>query len=102
MAIFCDTSPGLSGALLYAISVVAPTFITLSTCHDETEFDTKLQVFQDSIEGRCVTGSDDIFFCYNRFHSHVQFSAEATITYIVVVTGSRHAEGIFKLSVQCT
>ena len=49
--------PGRSGGSLYTISVVGNKSATLLTCNDETDFDTKVQVFQDSIVGKCVAGN---------------------------------------------
>ena len=54
------TYPDLSGGLMYTIFNVADR-VTLLTCNNETNFDTKIQVFHDTIEGSCVAGNDDYF-----------------------------------------
>ena len=33
--------------------------MTLSTCHDQTTFDSLIQVFRDIVAGKCVAGNDD-------------------------------------------
>ena len=86
---------GRSGGLIYTISVVGDKLATLLSCNDETNFDTKIKVFQDSVEGSCVAGNDDA--CGLR--SRVTFDAVETETYIIIVTGWDSLEGTFTLLV---
>ena len=99
-ACYCGTSPGLSGGLLYTISdVVGHKLATLLTCNYETDFDTKIQVFQDSILGLCVAGNGGDHNCGLR--SCDTFNTVDTETYIVHVTVYEYSEGKFTLSVEC-
>ena len=49
--------------------------MTLSTCHDKTNFDTLIQVFQDTVTGSCVAGNDDgdnyAYDCVGQFRENV-------------------------------
>ena len=33
--------------------------MTLSTCHDQTTFDSLIQLFRDIVAGKCVAGNDN-------------------------------------------
>ena len=66
----CVTYPYLSGGFMYNIFNVSDR-VTLLTCNDETKFDTKIQMFHDTIEGSCVSGNDD----YCDIQSRLKFDA---------------------------
>ena len=89
--------PGRSGGSLYTISVVGHKLAMLLTCNDETDFDTKIQVFQDSFVGTCVAGNGGDHVC--GIWSHVTFNAMETETYIFHVTVYEYSEGKFALPV---
>ena len=50
--------PSTSGGLLYTLSNFTGE-VTLSTCHDQTTFDSLIQVFQDTFAGSSVSGNND-------------------------------------------
>ena len=66
----CVTYPDLSGGLMYTIFDVADR-VTLLTCNYKKKFDTRIQVFHDTIEGNCVAENDD----YCALQSRLEFDA---------------------------
>ena len=96
---YCGMYTDRSGSFLYTISVIGNKSATLLTCNDETDFDKKFQLFQDSIVGKCVAGNGGDNNC--GVNSRVTFNAVETETYIVHVTVYEYREGKFTLSVEC-
>ena len=82
--------PGRSDGLIYTISIVGHKPATLLTYNDETDFDTKIQVFQDSIVGKCVAGNGGDHNCSVK--TRVIFNSvdteSYTITWIIYVSVS--------------
>ena len=54
----CGVTPSTSGGLIYTLSNFIGE-VKLSTCNDQTTFDSLIQVFQDTVAGSCVAGNDD-------------------------------------------
>ena len=77
---YCGMYPGRYGGLLYTISVLGHKPATLLNCNDDTDFDTKIQVFQDIIVGKCVAGNGGDHNC--GVNICVTFNAVETETYI--------------------
>ena len=50
--------PSTSGDLIYTLSNFTGE-VTLSTCHDQTTFNSLIQVFNDTVAGSFVAGNDD-------------------------------------------
>ncbi|MCA1806694.1 MAG: hypothetical protein LC687_02355, partial [Actinobacteria bacterium] len=91
---FCGTSATAPG-VWYVFEGTGDT-ITASLC--DSDYDTKLTVFEGSCDGlTCVGGNDDA--CGNR--SEVQFSSDAGISYYIYVHGFGEATGEYDLSVSC-
>ncbi|GJM31504.1 MAG: hypothetical protein DHS20C18_05050 [Saprospiraceae bacterium] len=81
-------------------------FVTVSTCGENTDFDTRLGVFSGDCGAlTCVAANDNsnIPGClYNGRASEVSFPAFAGTTYYIYVTGSFNATGNFDLNLECS
>ena len=77
-------SDGSGGAIQYKyVNGPFQNLVTLSTCNEGTDFDTKIRVYTGNI---CVVGNDDDFTCSSGSRSStVSFFAEALVEYQVVV-----------------
>jgi hypothetical protein len=77
--------------------------VTLSTCTDSTNFDTKIGVFSGTCGTlSCVAGNDDNSTCsFGSTRSTVTFATSAGIQYYVLVTGSGTSSGKYRLSMTC-
>jgi hypothetical protein len=98
---FCVTS--LSGAGVWYKFEGNGADISVTTCSPNTDFDTKLTVYEGSCGAEvCVGGDDDDFDCpdSNR-HSLVEFSSEVGTTYLIYVSGFIGDEGNFDLTLTC-
>lgn len=76
----CGTTDGSGGGVWYKFYGSGVT-TTLTTCADETNFDTKIRVFTS---GACVGGNDDDSTCTD-FQSTYTFESEAGVEYDVFV-----------------
>ena len=110
------TSPGDAG-VWYSFSVDALSNVTVTTCNEATNYDTKLNVYSGSCEVlECVGGDDDgspsgdnpdpacvveeTGSTFNRA-STVEFEAAPGVDYYFYVSGFGSAEGNFDLTVSC-
>lgn len=74
--------------------------ITIDTCGDGTDYDTKLSVYTDGCGTlTCVTGNDDDV-CGD-FRSKVSWTSNAGQDYLVLVHGFGGAVGNFELTTEC-
>lgn len=110
---FCGTSLTTSPGMWYSF-VGTGNDVTLTTCNPETQYDTKLGVFEGSCGALvCVGGNDDqaggtVPECvvpetgsaFNRA-STVTFTSGFGVTYYVYVTGFGGATGQFELTLSC-
>ena len=75
--------------------------ILLSTCSANTDYDTKISVYEgDCGDLICVSGNDDSPNCTN-FQSEVEFQSDGNTTYYILVHGFGSATGNFELSMSC-
>jgi hypothetical protein len=77
--------------------------MTANTCSPNTNYDTKISVFEGSCGGLvCVGGNDDDFGlpCTN-FQSRLTWCSTAGATYYILVHGFSTAVGDFEISVDC-
>ena len=124
---YCGVKPSKYGGLLYTLSNFTGE-VTVSTFHDQTTFDSLIQVLQDTVAGSCVAGNDDgdnfASDCIGQFRhngasievpkSRLTFNAVEIETYVVIVSGYDGAlsgydgtfydgnEGEFTLSAECS
>jgi hypothetical protein len=94
----CGTSITAPGVWFSASGLLGT--VTITTCPD-TEYDTKLNVYQGGcLDLQCVGGNDDtpgLGLC-----STVVFDADPDATYLILVQGYNGATGEFQLSVNCS
>ena len=96
----CNTNPSQHG-VWYSI-VGNGGELTLSTCHDGTDFDTQIAVFSGSCGSLiCEAGNNNGNNCNNGRLSTVSFQTTGGTTYYVLVTGTVGANGTFVLSADC-
>ncbi len=79
--------------------------VTLSTCSDATDYDSKIAVFSGECdELTCVAANDNVApgSCSFGRASEVSFAALSGVTYYVYVTGHQGANGNFEMSVDCS
>ena len=98
---FYGVYPDSSGSLLYILSSIYGE-VTPSNCHDQTNFNILIQMFGDTVLGKCVAGNNDVAGVSEcSYKSRLTFNAMETKTYIVHLTGFGNQEGEFTLSVNC-
>lgn len=74
--------------------------VTVSTCSNFTDFDTKLSVFSGSCDGlSCVAGNDDASGC--GLKSEVDFVSTPGATYYIFLAGYNGATGNAEVSISC-
>lgn len=94
-----ETAPGV----WYKITATETGVITASTCSPNTNYDTKLSVFEGDCNNLvCVGGNDDDFAlpCVN-FQSRFTWCVTAGSTYFIQVHGFGFGTGDFEISVEC-
>lgn len=98
---FCGTS--VSGAGVWYKFEGNGADISVTTCSPNTDFDTKLTVYEGGCGSLvCVGGDDDDPSCSNStLSSLVEFSSEVGTIYYMYVTGFSGAEGNFDLTLTC-
>ena len=98
---FCDTSVSGSGVWYKFEGNGAD--ISVTTCSPNTDYDTKLYVYEGACDALvCVGGDYDDFDCSDSFrHSLVEFSSEAGTIYYIYVAGFSEDEGNFDLTLNC-
>ncbi|MCK4660445.1 MAG: hypothetical protein KAV82_13065 [Phycisphaerae bacterium] len=95
---YCGTSSPGHG--MWYVVVGTGTTMTMTTCSENTDFDTKIQVFCDCGPMVCVGGNDDDHTCeYSSFQSTGSWCSEAEQLYFVQVGGYSTAVGTFELIV---
>ena len=102
-AAFCGTSNTAPG-VWYTLTSQEAQGIILTTCSPNTNYDTKISVFEGSCGGLvCVDGDDDDFQCPNSGlqSTVVFFNSQANTTYYILVHGFGSATGDFELSAEC-
>jgi len=99
---FCGTSNTAPG-VWYEFTAGSDAGINLTTCSSDTNYDTKLTVYEGSCDGLiCVDGNDDDFSCtFSGLQSTVNFLAAEGTTYYILVHGFSSATGNFSLSLEC-
>lgn len=97
----CGTSVTTPGVWYTLVGTGGP--ITLTTCSNDTNYDTKLSVYTGSCASPvCVTGNDDWNACpVSPLHSRVEFNSLAGVTYRVLVHGFGGQTGEFRLTATC-
>jgi len=97
----CGTNTGRGGAMWYYFKAGTNQQVRISTCNDNTAFDTKLGVF--TCDGDCIGGNDDSeeICTENNSLSTISFTAEATVIYNILIHGYRNETGVYELSVDC-
>lgn len=77
--------------------------ISVDTCGDGTDYDTKISVYTDGCGTlTCVNGNDDSGDCpAGSFRSKVTFASVAGQDYLVLVHGFLSATGNFELATEC-
>jgi len=74
--------------------------VTVSTCNDGTDFDTKLSVFSGSCTSlACIAGNDDAAGC--DLKSTVEFVSSPGVTYYIFLSGFGGATGNAEVSITC-
>lgn len=79
--------------------------VTLSSCNEGTNFDTKISVYKGTCDAlECVSANDDgdaYFVCYNgyRYQSRLVFFSEPFTKYYVLVHGYDDCVGEFDLTI---
>lgn len=91
----CGTSDGTGGAIWYRVKEASGS-TTISTCGGITNYDSKIRVYRADTDD-CVTGNDDS--C--GLQSTVNFLADPSVEYNVLVHGYSGSEGSFTLSITC-
>jgi len=95
----CGTNTGRGGARWYYFKEDDEQKVTISTCSNRTDYDTKLGVFH--CDGTCVGGNDDAKSCSGNEHSTFTFYAEKSVTYNILVHGYINITGNYEISVEC-
>lgn len=96
---FCGTVVSAPGIWYRIPPVEIGSILTASTC-DNTDYDTRISVFNGSCGSlQCVTGNDDAFGC-SIFSSKVSWISDGE-EYFVYVNGYNGATGNFILSLSC-
>lgn len=100
---FCGTSDGTGGGVWYTFTGDG-SCVTLSTCNDVTDYDSRLRVYEGSCAAlTCVAGDDDDPACTSgTLLSTVDFVSVPGTTYYVLVHGFGSAEGVFQLDLTCS
>lgn len=95
----CGTSFSTAAGVWYSL-IGNGNELTLSTCNDGTDYDTKMFLFEGACGALvCIDGNDDDFSCpFSIRHSTITFNSVDGITYYVLVNGFGSAEGDFELS----
>lgn len=75
----------------------AEEWVTLSTCSENTEYNTRLLVYDNCNFDELLSENDD--FCDN--FAQLTFYSDGISTYQIIVEGSGNAAGIFELSLSC-
>lgn len=98
---FCGTSNTTNG--VWYVFEGEGSLVTVSTCSDVTNYDSKLTVFEGSCEELvCVGGNDDDFGCpFTVLHSIVTFEAAVGTDYYILVHGFASSTGDFELTLTC-
>ena len=93
----------IGGVWLYSISDVDAR-VTASLCGGitnwESDMDTIIEVYQDSLEIICVGENDDQDSC-TRYRSLITFDAVEREKYIALVGNYAQSKGTFTISVKC-
>ena len=101
---FCGTSFASAPGVWYAM-VGTGDDITITTCSENTDYDTRVGVFSGDCNGlSCVAGDDDDYNCSeSSLNSTVEFSSVPGELYYVYVTGYNSTSvGNFELTITCT
>ncbi len=94
------TAPGVW--YVYEDNTNLVTDIHITTCSDNTDYDTKLSVYTGDCDGLvCVIGNDDDNDCA-AYQSSVDFQSDGNTTYYILVHGYLSFTGNFELTVDCT
>ncbi len=102
VAPLCGTNDGTGGGVWYRYAGANPADVTLTTCSPNSNFDTKIRVYQGTCsELVCVAGNDDAACPTLSTLSTVTFEAQAATLYYILVHGFGSAEGEFELSLSC-
>ena len=97
---FCGTS--VSGAGVWYKFEGNGSDVIVTTCSPNTDFDTKLTVYEGACGALvCVGGDDDDSSCAVGLQSLVEFSSEVGTIYYMYVSGFIGAEGNFDLTLTC-
>jgi len=98
---FCDTSVSAPGVWYKFEGNGADVAVT--TCSPNTDYDTKLYVYEGECGSLvCVGGDDDDFDCPDSIrHSLVEFNSVVGTSYYIYVAGFGSNTGNFELSLDC-
>jgi len=97
----CETTVSTAPGVWYRI-VGQGTELILSTCSNNTNFNTKIAVFTgDCSNLNCVTAVDDSGCSAHPNHTVLTFYAADGEEYYIFVTGAGTATGTFELSITC-
>ncbi|HXH19331.1 MAG TPA: cohesin domain-containing protein, partial [Chitinophagales bacterium] len=102
IAFACGTTPDAPGVWYFFTGTGDD--ITISTCSDNTIYDTRLNVYAGSCgDFICIGGNDDIVGTCSSSptHSEVSFSSQLGTTYFILVNGFNNQTGSFDLSISC-
>jgi hypothetical protein len=98
---FCGTSDGTGGKVWYQLTGTGDQ-VTLSTCSANTNYDTKIWVFEGVCGNLvCVAGNDDSSCGFSGLHSFVQFNSVNGANYYIIVGGFSSLEGNYEMSITC-
>jgi len=96
----CDDDASAPG-VWYAFTGTGD-FITVSTCSGNTNYDTRITVYEGDCDNLvCVTENDDDFVCGINEQSTAAFQSSIGTPYFFYVHGFSDAEGDFELSIIC-
>ena len=100
---FCGTTDGTDGAVWYEITGAPGEMVTATTCSPNTDFDTKLRVYDGTCAGlNCIVGNDDDPSCQaDSLHSTVMWQSVGATPYHILVHGFDIEEGNFELTITC-
>ncbi len=99
----CGTDDGSGGGVWYTFEGNGAN-VELTTCSANTNFNTKLRVYDGSCSAlNCITGNDDDLGCASStLNSTVNFASVNGTTYYILVHGFGDEEGDFELAMTCT
>lgn len=98
--VYCATQVDTAPGLWYRFTGNGQKTV-LSTCSQETDFNTKLAVYSGTCGNlMCISGNDDagLSCAINSQHSEVVFCTTTGVSYYVYITGNNQNSGSFELS----